>query len=47
MGARLYGALSVKGLIQTRGGGKGNAVIRLTMTAFHSLIPLQLVLMRV
>lgn len=34
-----------KGLKQTRGGGNGNAVVRLTMTPFHSLIPLQLVLM--
>lgn len=34
-----------KGLIQTRGGGPGSTVVRLTMTPFHSLIPLQLVLM--
>lgn len=34
-----------KGLIQTRGGGNGNAVVRLTMTPFHSLIRLELVLM--
>lgn len=34
-----------KGLIQTRGGGNENAVVRLTMTPFHSLIRLELVLM--
>lgn len=34
-----------KGLRQTRGGENGDAAVRLTMTAFHPLIPLQLVLM--
>lgn len=44
-GGQTVWRIIIKGLMQTRGGGNGNVVVRLTMNPFHSLIPFQLVLM--
>lgn len=46
-GSQTVWCIIIKRLMQTRGGGNGNAAVMVTMTPFRSLISLQLVLMHV